>query len=290
LVNDSIDSFLYQKHDEKGARLNALWSSKDSKLEFGDISPEELKFKLIKDPIKRANLIIKEKTAELKQNQRLAEATSTKLITMARERESYDQHIAGYKEQIEDYHTILKEFSATSDEDIIRSENLDFRYGSDFISLGGISGERGKNVKECRENYVEAVKAEIANIQKAISRTKGKQETIDNTFKKYGVDNPDDKALIEKVCNRYKQEAEIHERDIKVIEANRNNYIAQAEEQIRKDTRHGDPVSVCVERNVKAVSENLCPFWVIKEREERKKNGAAPQGEETLKQKRKKAA
>lgn len=59
VMNDSIDSLLYQKHDEKRSRINELWTYKDGDtLNVEDINPEELKFELIKDPQKRAKLIL----------------------------------------------------------------------------------------------------------------------------------------------------------------------------------------------------------------------------------------
>jgi len=58
LMNDSVDSFMYQKHDEKGTRIDTLWNSVKDKVDLGDIDAEELKFALIKDPKKRADMYI----------------------------------------------------------------------------------------------------------------------------------------------------------------------------------------------------------------------------------------
>ncbi len=74
VMNDSIDSVLYQKHDEKLSRIGDLWSYKGENLNVEDIRPEDLKFDLIKDPMKRANLILDEDTKELK-----AELSKTEL-------------------------------------------------------------------------------------------------------------------------------------------------------------------------------------------------------------------
>lgn len=66
VMNDSIDSVLYQKHDEKKSRIDDLWKYKGESLNIEDINPEELKFDLIKDPDKKAALILSESTKELK--------------------------------------------------------------------------------------------------------------------------------------------------------------------------------------------------------------------------------
>lgn len=68
LLNDSIDSLIYQKHDEKASRIDALWSYKGDTLNVEDIKPEELKFDLIKDPEKKARFVITQKQTELKKD------------------------------------------------------------------------------------------------------------------------------------------------------------------------------------------------------------------------------
>lgn len=62
LMYDSIDSMIYQKYDEKSSRLDALFSYQGDTLNVADINPEELKFGLIKDPEKRADLQVMEFT------------------------------------------------------------------------------------------------------------------------------------------------------------------------------------------------------------------------------------
>lgn len=64
VMNDSIDSVLYQKHDEKRSRINELWNYKGDSLDVEDINPEDLKLDLIKDPNKKAKLILQEETKE----------------------------------------------------------------------------------------------------------------------------------------------------------------------------------------------------------------------------------
>ena len=66
VMNDSIDSVLYQKHDEKISRIDELWSYKGDSLNVEDINPEDLKLDLIKDPNKKAKLILEEETKDVK--------------------------------------------------------------------------------------------------------------------------------------------------------------------------------------------------------------------------------
>jgi hypothetical protein len=45
---DSIDAAMYQKHDEKSKRFDAIWNfgGEGDTLDVADINPEELKFEL----------------------------------------------------------------------------------------------------------------------------------------------------------------------------------------------------------------------------------------------------
>jgi len=75
LMADSIDSLMYQKHDEKSARINEIWSYKgDTSADVSDINPETLKFDLIKDPAKKANFIVGQKRDKVRADRRIEEA------------------------------------------------------------------------------------------------------------------------------------------------------------------------------------------------------------------------
>jgi len=67
LVVDSADIFLFQKLQEKTARLNTIWSTDGhtNALNTEEFNPEELKYALIKDPNIIAELKIIEETAKI---------------------------------------------------------------------------------------------------------------------------------------------------------------------------------------------------------------------------------
>ena len=66
LIYDSIDSLLFQKHDEKQSRINDLFSFKGNSLNVADINPEELKYALIKNPVRRAKIEVEDIAVEKK--------------------------------------------------------------------------------------------------------------------------------------------------------------------------------------------------------------------------------
>lgn len=67
LVIDSIDIFMFQKLEEKTARINTIWSTNNkSVFKLEEIDPEEIKFALIKDPMVIAKLESETKTVKIK--------------------------------------------------------------------------------------------------------------------------------------------------------------------------------------------------------------------------------
>ena len=71
LMHDSLDPMIYQKHDEKSSRTNDLYSYKGDSMNAQDVNPEELKFALIKDPNKRADLQVMEFTEKNKSDRKM---------------------------------------------------------------------------------------------------------------------------------------------------------------------------------------------------------------------------
>lgn len=71
LMHDSLDPMIYQKHDEKGSRTNDIYSYKGDRMNPQDVNPEELKFALIKDPAKRADLQVMEYAEKNKSDEKM---------------------------------------------------------------------------------------------------------------------------------------------------------------------------------------------------------------------------
>lgn len=84
LMYNSIDSLIYQKHDEKVSRIDALWSYRGDKLNVEDINPAELKFDLIKSAEMKADIMLEQELVPLKKQIRIIDE-SFELITTATE-------------------------------------------------------------------------------------------------------------------------------------------------------------------------------------------------------------
>lgn len=67
LLEDSMDIFMFQKLDEKTTRINQIWNfdGQTSMLDLSDFDPSELKYQIIKDPMRLAAVEAEEKRALL---------------------------------------------------------------------------------------------------------------------------------------------------------------------------------------------------------------------------------
>jgi len=100
LMNDSIDALMYQKHDEKSSRINALWSYKGDRLNVEDINPEELKFDLVKDPAKKADFILSERTLDLRTEGVLVNGKLETIDTILEKQKVFQQELESSDEGI----------------------------------------------------------------------------------------------------------------------------------------------------------------------------------------------
>ena len=118
VMNDSIDSVLYQKHDEKRSRINELWSYKGDSLNVEDINPEDLKLDLIKDPAKRAKLILQEETKETKAELARLNMKIKSYDDVIEKRRDINAHIAMFERGIAQYEEWIEEAKAEGREPV----------------------------------------------------------------------------------------------------------------------------------------------------------------------------
>ena len=85
LMYNSLDSLIYQKHDEKASRIDAIWEYRGDKINVEEINPAELKFDLIKSPEMKADIILEQRAIPLKRELKIIDE-SRSLITLADER------------------------------------------------------------------------------------------------------------------------------------------------------------------------------------------------------------
>lgn len=112
VMNDSIDSVLYQKHDEKRSRINELWNYKGDSLNVEDINPEDLKLDLIKDPQKKAKLILSEETKEVRAELSKINLKIRSFDEIIEKRKQFTLDFDGGKEQIAHYEGMIEDYKS----------------------------------------------------------------------------------------------------------------------------------------------------------------------------------
>lgn len=110
LMYNSIDSLIYQKHDEKVSRIDAIWSYRGDKLNMEDINPTELKFDLIKSAEKKAEIMLEEELIPLKKQIRIidesveliksAESQKVILEEKVNDLENQEKELQTYREKV----------------------------------------------------------------------------------------------------------------------------------------------------------------------------------------------
>lgn len=93
LLEDSIDIFLFQKLEEKTARVNDIWyrAGRENVLPLEEINPEELKMGLLNDPGELAEFVIEEEVKKVQYEQAVVKGRIDTLTQLAQDKKDYAQ-------------------------------------------------------------------------------------------------------------------------------------------------------------------------------------------------------
>ena len=269
LMNDSIDAMMYQKYDEKSSRLNALWSYKGDSLNVEDINPEELKFELIKDPKKRASMKILQEQADLKKQQKMTDALYDTIAEQMSQRKNLIGNTEYQTKQIPEY-----EKSVTNYTNLVEETEKKLKAAKK-------AKEDTWRIERDLENYkysVNSYKSQLRLANKAIKENGELIAAIENSWRKQGVDNPEniEEKLSEISARRHEISNKLGE-----IEGKFDFYVAEAKKQIEDAQRKQKHYSVAdrVDYYAKEIGNDLKPFEEIKDQikadMEKKRNGEA---------------
>lgn len=116
LMIDSIDIFMFQKLEEKTARINTIWSSDGrSVLKIEDIDTEEIKMALIKDPMVLAKLKSEIFTVKLADEKNALGVINKRL-------EDYDYNVYTLSEREKEINKIIENYLPNKKEDTLISK------------------------------------------------------------------------------------------------------------------------------------------------------------------------
>lgn len=166
LMYNSLDSLIYQKHDEKASRIDAIWEYRGDKINIEEINPAELKFDLIKSPEMKADIVLEQRAIPLKRELKIIDEIRS-LITLADERITViENEISGLQSQIDE---LNKEIEQTKKKNEGMPEA--FQHLSDLIIT---------NAQEEQKPLTQAIAAKkkgIALIQANLKKKMGSQYT-----------------------------------------------------------------------------------------------------------------
>ena len=219
LMEDSIESLIFQKHDEKSNRINDIFSYKgDDALDVSSINPEELKFDLIKDPEKKADFIINQKTVDMK-----------KELTVIDARISTLNEIALKKANLQD---LLKMTESSRKE---MQERLDFPE---------------KREKWFSESLAKEV---VKNSKTEIIQLTAKLDTVNRRMQKMGLSN---EASLENLRSSLEGQKEILQKQIDMVASSRDEIIAEEKIMLLEKKAAAVPFQQQVDQMVRHIIEN----------------------------------
>jgi len=103
LVENSGDAFIYNKFEEKGSRINDLFSYSGNIFDVGEIDPAEKKIALLTDPAARANMQIAIERANVQQQRVIVETEMKEYQKMKTDIADAEGNISYYKDEIASY-------------------------------------------------------------------------------------------------------------------------------------------------------------------------------------------
>jgi hypothetical protein len=228
-----------------------------------------LKFSLIKDPKKRADLHIKQEVEEINSRVLIAQSTADKIINTYRTREDLIGDVNEYTEKVSAIKQAGKAFGELSDKQLIDrygnkdgddDESFDVRM-EEFSGIRGSSWIEAKNPKEFRKEYEHMASDIVKFLQRQAASAKGKAETLAATLKRYNVDPDSEESAMD---NSRKHGAEAAELKAKIekIKQNRDTYIEEARRQLEEYAKEhpGKTVTRAIADTTTEIKSNLRPM------------------------------
>lgn len=207
LMYNSLDSLIYQKHDEKASRIDAIWDYRGDKINVEEINPAELKFDLIKSPEMKADIVLEQKAIPLKRELKIIEE-SRALLALA------DERIATIMNEINELQKQIDELNNDIEQTIKKNEEMPeaFQHLSDLIinnareeqkSLEQAIAAKKKGIAVIRTNLKKKMGAQYSDKEDCLSKLSQREsvlkDKIENLYKER-------ESLIERYKKQYIQQ------------------------------------------------------------------------------------
>jgi hypothetical protein len=122
LMEDSIDTFIFQKLQEKTSRINEIWyrAGKSNTLNLEEFNPAELKMGLITDPYALAELILLTEREKLQDEITGLNNQKIVLTEISEQRETFNKNIGHIKETVNKYKPLKEDGVGRSIETVFK--------------------------------------------------------------------------------------------------------------------------------------------------------------------------
>lgn len=202
LMYNSIDSLIYQKHDEKVSRIDALWSYRGDRLNVEEINPSELKFDLIKSADMKADIILEEEMLPLKKQIKIIDESFELIETAEKQKKELEDEIANlekqaenilnYRQKIIDEGQKLPEAFRKINDIMVENTNSEMQWNKNELALKRrrlslISNKLQKKLEftlgknftaEQKEDYFFQLKNQKTEIEQKIEKVKAKKDAL----------------------------------------------------------------------------------------------------------------
>ncbi len=227
LIYDSIDSLLFQKHDEKESRIDQLFKYKGNALNVADLDPEKLKYEFIKDPAVRAKMQIDDVAAVLK----------NELLML-------DSRLADYDSLVE---SKIRFTEKLSEKESAKQNYID---------------NHAKSIADGNPNRSEEEqKAGLERFDKSINDLKKQIENIRRKYAEMGIENDSDRTeYINKInAEKHKKQEEL---DKLYGEDNFQKVVNSVKKDIT-DEKTREFENALLNPLDKTIQEDMLPFHVV---------------------------
>lgn len=195
LMEDSIDSKLYQKQGEKIARINQVFEgSGDTAIDISDINPDELKLDLIRDPARKARLTLAEEAQKLNRKAREMQSQAMTYAGLSNQHEKFSREIASNQEIIDEDEAWLSEFIETAKrEGFSKEEKIKqvkkyleggYKYGDSDYNKAWDYRRKTENIKAAKADIV-AFKKKLEKVEYQMQAKGVTIDTIDSKAEKF---------------------------------------------------------------------------------------------------------
>ena len=283
LMHDSLDPMIYQKHDEKSSRTDDLYSYKGDTMNAQDVDPERLKFALIKDPKKRADMQVRDFREKNSDNQKMYEQmidvlhnqidfaykdeakfdeeAKRGLSWQFKSVEDSEKTISEYSDSLKKVKKFIemfeKKFKNNLDEEIEVPKELDslkFLYlYQDHISVKSLISE----LNDCANSYasnIDSNKSYIKTYKKNLKKLQGKQEACRKYLEQNGMKS---KADCEQRIKDYVSLVDKCRQNVENAEKMRDKFFQEAVEDNKKNEKNLLSVDELVKLNVDEIMGDL---------------------------------